>query len=60
MKEVAEVSGGEVVEGFVGEEEVSVVDAVLYREPVKLNENRGDAVSRFGAGDDPGCRLLND
>ena len=41
------------VERFVCEEEVFVVDAVLYREPVKLDENRGDVVRRFGAGDDP-------
>ena len=32
------------VESFVCEEEVFVVDAVLYREPVKLDENRGDVV----------------
>ena len=32
------------VESFVREGEVFVVDAVLYREPVKLDENRGDVV----------------
>ena len=48
------------VESFVCEEEVFVVDAVLYWEPVKLDENRGDVVRRFGAGDDPGGRVLND
>ena len=32
------------VESFVCEEEVFVVDVVLYREPVKLDENRGDVV----------------
>ena len=32
------------MESFIGEEEVFVVDAVLYREPVKLDENRGDVV----------------
>ena len=31
------------VESFVCEE-VFVVDAVLYQEPVKLDENRGDEV----------------
>ena len=35
------------------------MDAVLYRGPVKLYENRGDVVRRFGAGDDPGGRVLN-
>ena len=47
------------VESFVCEEEVFVVDVVLYRESVKLYENRGDVVRRFGAGDDPGGRVLN-
>ncbi len=42
------------VESFVCEEEGFVVDAELCREPVKLDENRGDVVGRFGAGDDPG------
>lgn len=32
------------MESFVGEEKVFVVDAVLYREPVELDENRGDVV----------------
>ena len=32
------------MEGFIGEEKVFVVDALLYREPVKLDENRGDVV----------------
>ena len=32
------------VESFFCEEEVFVVNAVLYREPVKLDENRGDVV----------------
>ena len=41
------------VESFVCEEEVFVVDAVLYREPVKVDENRSDVVRWFGAGDDP-------
>ena len=44
------------VEGFVCEEEVSVVDAVLYQEPVKLYESRSDVVKRF---DDSGGRVLN-
>ena len=32
------------MESFVCEEEVFVVDAVLYRELVKLDENRADVV----------------
>ena len=32
------------VESFVCEEEVFVVDAVLYREPVKLCEDRGQMI----------------
>ena len=44
MKEVAKVVGGLIVESFIGEEKIFVVDAVLYREPVKLDENRGDVV----------------
>ena len=48
------------VESFVCEEEVFVVDAVLYQEPVKLDENRGDVVRWFGTGDDPGGRVLDD
>ena len=44
VEEVAEVVGGEMVESFVCEEEVFVVDAILYRKPVKLDENRGDVV----------------
>jgi len=32
------------VESFIGEEKVFVIDAVLYREPVKLDEYWGDVV----------------
>ena len=32
------------VESFIGEEKVFVVNAVLYREPGKLDEYRGDVV----------------
>lgn len=39
----------EVVESFVGEEDVLVLDAAFCHEPVKLDEDR---VSWFGAGDD--------
>ena len=44
MEEVAEVGGGSMVESFLCEEEVFVVDVVFNREPVKLDENRGDVV----------------
>lgn len=40
------------MESFIGAEKVFIVDAVLYREPMKLDEDGGDAVSWFGAGDD--------
>ena len=32
------------MESFIGEEKVFVVDAVLYREPVKLDEYRSDVI----------------
>ena len=32
------------MESFIGEEKVFVIDAVLYREPVKLDKYRGDVV----------------
>ena len=41
------------VESFVSEEQVFVLDAVIYREPVELDENRDDMFRRLGAGDDP-------
>lgn len=44
MKKVTEVGRGSIVESFIGEEKIFVVDTVLYREPVKLNENKGDVV----------------
>ncbi len=31
----------------------------LYREPVKLDENRGDVVRRFGAVYESGSQVLN-
>ena len=34
------------------------MDAVLYREPVELNENRDDMFRRLSAGDDPDVRVL--
>ena len=36
------------MESFIGEEKVFVVDLVLYREPVKLDEYRGDVVQSYG------------
>lgn len=44
MKKVTGVGGGLIMESFIGEEKIFVVDAVLYRESVKLDENRGDVV----------------
>lgn len=41
IEEVAEVIG----ESFTGAEKVFIVDDVLYREPMKLDEDGGDAVS---------------
>ena len=47
------------VESFVCEEEVFVVDAVLYWKPVKLDENRCDVVRRFVVSDNLGTQILN-
>ena len=44
LKEVSEVGGGEVEEGFVGEQKVFEINPVLNREPVKLDENGGHLV----------------
>lgn len=46
------------MEGFVGEQKVFVVDPVLNREPVSLDENGGDVVG--GSGNDQGGRVLDD
>ncbi|GLD67910.1 uncharacterized protein AKAME5_001923400 [Lates japonicus] len=46
VEEVNEIRGGKVIEGFVGDEEEFVLDAVLYREPV---EDRGNVVSGASA-----------
>ena len=32
------------MESFIGEEEVLVLDSLLNREPVKVDEDRGDVV----------------
>ena len=43
-QEVRKVGRGEVVDGHECEQEEFVVDAVSYREPVELLEDRGDVV----------------
>lgn len=58
FKRSGQIGGGKVVEGFECGEEVFVLNPVLYREPVQLGG--GDVVSRLGAADDPGRRVLND
>ena len=45
------------MEGFVCSLEVFVLNPVLYREPVQMDEDGGDVVRGFGAGDDPGSRV---
>lgn len=44
MKEITEVSGGKVVESFIGKEKIFVLNAILYGEPMKSDENRSDVV----------------
>lgn len=59
LQEVGEVGRGQVMEGFVGEEEELVLDAVLNREPVELLEDGGDVFSGAGVGEEAGSRVLN-
>lgn len=42
---VIEVNRGSVVRSFSCKEEVLVLNLILYWEPVKLDDNRGDVVS---------------
>lgn len=44
VEKVSELRGGEVIEGFVGDEEKLILNSVLDRESGKLCENGGDVV----------------
>ena len=58
-KQIGEVGGGLVVEGFVGEEEDFEVDALRDREPVELLEDWGDVVTGAGVGEQAGGGVLD-
>ena len=59
LQEVCKVWRGQVIEGFVGDEQNFVMDALLYREPVKLLKDGGDVVSGAGVGEETGSGVLN-
>jgi hypothetical protein len=58
-KEVREVSGGKVVESFVGQKEDLVFVACGDREPVEFTEEGGDVLPELSMDEDSGCRILN-
>lgn len=59
LKEVGEVGRGQVMEGFVSDEEDLEMNALLNGEPVELLKDGGDVVSRAGVGEEAGGRVLN-
>lgn len=58
-KKVREVSGGKVVESFVGQEEDLVFVACGDREPVEFTEDGGDVLPELSMYEESGCRVLN-
>ena len=54
VKEVGNVLGCLVVEGFVGGDEDFEVDSLFDREPVEVTEDRCDVVSGAGVGEQAG------
>ena len=59
VQEVRQVGRGEVVDGHVCEKEEFVHDAVSYREPVEVLEDRGNVVACGSLCDDTGGRVLD-
>ena len=59
VQEVRQGGRGEVVDGHECEQEEFVIDAVCYREPVEVLEDRGDVVVCGGLCDDAGGRVLD-
>lgn len=58
MKEVRKIWECQVTESFESEKHNLVLDTLGNGEPVKLDENRCNIVSRPGAGDDSHYRVL--
>ena len=59
VEHVGEITGGLVVEGFVGEEEDFKMDALRDGEPVELLKDWGDVVTGASVGQQAGGRVLN-
>ena len=47
------------MQGFVGEDEEFEGDSIFDGEPVQLFEGGGDVLPGFGAGENPGSRVLH-
>ena len=58
-EEVRQVGGGQVVEGFEGEEEYLEVDALFDGEPVERVEDGSDVFTGPGVGEEAGSRVLD-
>lgn len=58
-EEVGQVRGGQVVEGFEGEEEYLEVDALFNGEPVERVKNGSDVIAGPGVGKEAGSRVLD-
>lgn len=58
-EEVRQVTGGQVVEGFQGEEQHFEVDALFNEEPVEGPENWSDAFAGPGVGEEADSRVLD-
>lgn len=59
MEQVGEVRGGQVMEGFEGDEEDFELDALRDREPVEVLEDRGDMFTGPCVREKAGSRVLN-
>lgn len=59
VKKIGQIGRSEVVNGLKCKQKDFERDAELDREPVKLLEDGGDVVRGGSAGDDTGCRVLD-
>jgi len=59
VKQIGQVAGGPVMEGFVSEEKDFGLDTFWDGEPVEGLENRGDVITGAGVGEQASSRVLN-
>lgn len=59
MEEVRQVGGGQVVEGFIGDDEEFEMDTLGDWEPVEVMKDRGDVVTGAGVSEETSSRVLD-